>query len=198
MPTPDVDVDAILAVLDRHGVEYVVIGGFAAELYDVAIPPTRDIDITPSMELENLTRLADALVELDARFRVVDGPREGFEIPNGITAEWLASMITVTFTTSAGPFDVCLRPAGIEGFDHLILNRQTLSYGDWAVPVAGLEDVIMSKEALGREKDLLVIPALRAHLARRRRQLGIDEDVLQVPADFDEPLPQDVQGDFDR
>ncbi len=166
MPTPDVDVEAILATLDRHGVEYVVIGGFAAELYDVAIPPTRDVDITPSMAPENLTRLAVALVELDARFRVVDGPPEGVEIPNGITAGWLASMITVTFTTSAGPFDVCLRPAGTEGFDDLVRGRRSLRYGDREVPVASLEDVIRSKEAVGREKDLLVIPALRAHLSR--------------------------------
>ena len=72
MPTPDVDVDAILAALEWHGVEYVVIGGFAAELYDVAIPPTRDVDITPSMAPENLTALANALTALDARFRVVD------------------------------------------------------------------------------------------------------------------------------
>ena len=166
MPTPDVDVEAILVALDRHDVDYVVIGGFAAELYDVAIPPTRDIDITPSDTTENLQRLASALGDLDARLRVVDGPAEGFSIPGGVTAEWLASMLTVTFTTSAGPFDVCRRPTGTDGYDDLVEDQQTLSYGDRDVPVASLEDVIRSKEAAGREKDLLVIPALRAHLRR--------------------------------
>ena len=166
MPTPDVDVDAILAALEWHGVEYVVIGGFAAELYDVAIPPTRDVDITPSMAPENLTALANALTALDARFRVVDGPPEGVEIPNGITAEWLASMATMTFTTNAGPFDISLRPDGTDGFDDLVRGQRSLRYGDREVPVASLADVIRSKEAVGREKDLLVIPALRAHLSR--------------------------------
>lgn len=166
MPTPDVDVDAILDVLDRHGVEYVVIGGFAAELYDVAIPPTRDIDITPAVEPDNLARLADALNELDARFRVLDGPAEGLEIPGGVTAEWLAQMITITFTTRAGPFDICLRPDGTGGYGELVGGRRYLRYGDRQVSVASLEDVVMSKEAAGREKDLLVIPALRAHLMR--------------------------------
>lgn len=47
MPTPDVDVVAMVEVLLRHRVEFVVIGGFAVELYDVPVPPTRDIDITP-------------------------------------------------------------------------------------------------------------------------------------------------------
>lgn len=166
MPTPDVDVEAILAALDRHEVEYVVIGGFAAELHDVAIPPTRDIDITPSMAIDNLVRLADVLNELEARFRVLDGPPEGFEISGGVTAEWLARMITATFTTSAGPFDVCLRPEGTDGYDDLVEDQLSLRYGDREVPVASLEDVIRSKEAVGRQKDLLVIPALRAHLSR--------------------------------
>ena len=66
MPTPDVDVSAILSALEHHKVKYVVIGGFAAELHDVAISPTRDIDITPSVEGENLSRLAAALRDLDA------------------------------------------------------------------------------------------------------------------------------------
>jgi hypothetical protein len=198
MPTPDVDVVAILATLDRHTVDYVIIGGFAAELHDVAIPPTRDIDITPASDVENLRRLSEALNELDARFRVVDGPPEGVEIPDGITPEWLRSMITVALTTSAGPFDVCMRPDGTAGFDDLIQGRQWLAYGDSEVPVASLEDVIRSKEAVGRQKDLLVIPALRAHLARSRRQLGTDQGTLVVPVDFDEPLPDDVQDDFDR
>ena len=166
MPTPDVDVDAILETLDRHEIDYVVIGGFAAELYDVAIPPTRDIDITPAADTANLQRLSDALNELDARFRVVDGPPEGVEIPGGITPEWLSSMITIALTTKAGPFDVCMRPEGTSGFDDLVAESRRLAYGDREVPVASLGDVIRSKEATGREKDLLVLPALRAHLRR--------------------------------
>jgi hypothetical protein len=35
------------------------------------------------------------------------------------------------------------------------------------VPTAALEDVLRSKEASGRPKDLAVIPAIRAHLRRR-------------------------------
>jgi hypothetical protein len=197
MPTPDVDVDAILDALDRHDVEYVVIGGFAAELYDAAIPPTRDIDITPSLDPGNLARLANALNELDARYRVAGGPAEGVEIPGGVTVDRLESMMTATFTTSAGAFDICLRPAGINGFQDLASRRRTRPYGDRDVPVAALEDVIRSKEAAGREKDLLVLAALREHLARLHR-LGVEEGAFEVPDDFDDPLPEDVQDDFDR
>ncbi len=81
MPTPDVDVNTMLDVLNRNEVEYLIIGGFAVELHDVAVPPTRDVDVTPSVDVKNLERLATALAELDARFRVLDGPPEGARRP---------------------------------------------------------------------------------------------------------------------
>ncbi len=167
MPTPDVDVGAILDVLDRHEIDYIVIGGFAVELHDVAIPPTRDVDITPATSSANLRRLADAMYELNARFRVIAGPPEGVEIPNGITAEWLAEMVSIALVTDAGPLDINLLPDGTQGYDDLAKSRVELAFENRAVPVAALEDIIRSKEAAGREKDLLVIPALRAHLRRR-------------------------------
>ncbi|MCH7584357.1 MAG: hypothetical protein IH941_04265 [Acidobacteria bacterium] len=172
MPTSDVDVPAILDTLKRHEVAYVVIGGFAAELHDVAIPPTRAIDLTPSPAPKNLERLAAALRQLDARFRVPDGPPAGVDIPGGITAEWLTDLVTVTLTTTAGPLDIALRPDGTEGFDDLIRDHVVISYADRPVPVASLADVIRSKEAAGRAKDLLVIPALRAHLRRLKGRTG--------------------------
>ena len=166
MPTPDVDVDSILDTLDRFDVEYVVIGGFAVELYDVAVPPTRDVDITPSTAPSNLERLAAALDHLDARFRVYGGPPDGTAVPGGVTVEWLRTMVTITLTTTAGPLDISLMPDGTDGYEDLVRNRRMLLYGDRSVPVAGLADIIRSKEAAGREKDLRVIPALRAHLRR--------------------------------
>lgn len=157
----------MLETLDRYEVDYVVIGGFAIELHDVAIPPTRDVDITPSSSKSNLERLADALTELGARLRVPDGPPQGFEVPEGITPAWLGSMVTLTMVTDAGPLDVSLIPDGTEGYDDLVADRVEITFGDRVVPVASLEDVLRSKEAAGREKDFLVIPALRAHLRRQ-------------------------------
>lgn len=173
MPTDDVDVEAILATLDRHRVVYLVIGGFAAELHDVAIPPTRDVDITPANTKQNLDRLAAALRELGARFRVADGPPRGVEIPGGITTSWLREMVTITLVTTAGPFDINMIPDGTAGYDDLVKGHQRIRYGNRDVPVASLEDVIRSKEAAGRPKDLVTIPALRAHLRRTTpRQQG--------------------------
>lgn len=167
MPTADVDATTILDTLEQHNVRYVVIGGFAAELHQVAIPPTRDIDITPATTDDNLKKLAGALRDLNARFRVPDGPPEGVEIPGGITAAWLKDMVTITLSTDAGALDVALRPDGTAGYDDLHNSLTSAQHEGLDVPVASLADVIRSKEAAGREKDLLVLPALRAHLRRQ-------------------------------
>jgi predicted nucleotidyltransferase len=169
MPTADVDTARILSVLEEHNVQYVIIGGFAAELHRVAIAPTRDIDLTPAATDDNLARLAAALQDLNARFRVLDGPPEGVEIPGGITAGWLAEMVTVTLSTDAGALDIALRPDGTDGYDDLHDSLSIVDHEGYRVPVASLADVIRSKEAAGREKDLLVLPALKAHLRRSSR-----------------------------
>lgn len=169
MPTPDVDVAAILDALADNEVEYVVIGGFAAELHDVALPPTQDIDITPAVSPQNLERLAAALNELDARLRVPDDPA-GFPLPGGVTVELLSTMSVLTLITAAGPLDVSITPQGTDGYMDLRRAQVLLGYGERVVPVAALEDVIRSKEAAGREKDLKALPALQAHLAAVRRR----------------------------
>lgn len=168
MPTPDVDIGRILETLGRHRVRFVVIGGFAVELHDVAVPPTRDIDITPSDKAQNLERLARALQELDARFRVPGGSPGGEVIPGGMTREWLRENVSIALVTDAGPIDVNLRPDGTAGYDDLIASSVVIEFEGHAVTTASLEDVLRSKEASGRPKDLIVTPAIRDHLRRRR------------------------------
>ena len=158
----------MLAALDEHRVQYVVIGGFAVELHDVAVPPTRDVDITPARTGANLHRLAAALEELGARFRVPDEPAQGVAIPGGITAEWIPGMVTLSLVTDAGHLNVSLVLDSTTGYDDLAASRVEIPFGDRIVPVAALEDVIRSKEAAGRAKDIMVLPALRAHLRRQR------------------------------
>jgi len=166
MPTPDVDAAAILDALTRHGVHFVVIGGFAVELHDVAVPPTQDIDITPDTSVDNLQRLAAALNELNARLRVPDDP-DGLPVPGGITPELLGQMTAVTLVTDLGALDVSFSPSGTDGYRDLAQNVIQMEYLGQPVPVADLADVLRSKEAAGREKDLKTIPAIRAHLRRR-------------------------------
>jgi hypothetical protein len=43
----------IVEAFNCRDVEYVVVGGYAAELHAAAVPPTRDIDFTPGATEEN-------------------------------------------------------------------------------------------------------------------------------------------------
>ena len=60
------DIGLLLAALDAHGVRYVVTGSAAAMLHGVALV-AGDLDITPALDRENLTLLAAALADIDAR-----------------------------------------------------------------------------------------------------------------------------------
>jgi hypothetical protein len=155
----------LLEVLERHGVQYVVIGGLAAELRGSPYI-TRDVDVTPSRDRANLRKLAAALRELNAQLRV-PGVDEPVEFPlDEHSFDWGT---TWTFVTDHGYLDVSLVPDGTQGYDDLRrgATREQITE-TLQVDVASLADVIRSKEAAGREKDRAVLPILRQVLERSR------------------------------
>ena len=67
------DAPALLDVLERQQVQYVVVGGYAAELHG-SVRRTVDVDVVPRTTADNLERLASALRELQATIRTGDLP----------------------------------------------------------------------------------------------------------------------------
>ncbi|MBW8060784.1 MAG: hypothetical protein FVQ78_10840, partial [Solirubrobacterales bacterium] len=78
----------IFAVLQRHGVEYLTIGGVAVNVHG-HVRNTRDVDILLEWSAENMRRLAAALGDLDAKLFGVDAdlsdvdPRDPEDLLNG-------------------------------------------------------------------------------------------------------------------
>jgi hypothetical protein len=157
--------DRILQVLRQHEVTFVLIGGLAATAHGSPLV-TNDVDITPERSRENLERLSDALKELGARIRTSIEP-EG--LPFDHDADSLDRMEVLNLVTDAGDLDVSLIPTGTKGFGDL--ERQAVVMKPFGVltEVASLADVVRSKEAAGRLKDLAALPTLR-------RLLEADED----------------------
>lgn len=156
----------ILRVLAEHEVAYVLIGGLAATFHG---SPTRtgDADICPDPNLDNLRRLADALVDMDAGLRVESEPDP---IPFTCDAHFLAQMQVVNLRTRFGALDITRQPAGLRGYDELVEHAEAMDAGGVHVTVASLADVIRSKAAANRPKDHETLPALRAlqdEIARR-------------------------------
>ena len=164
------DAERLLDTLNRHGVRYVVIGGFAGVLHGLA-RATEDVDITPAGDDENLRRLGAALTELDALLV----PPDAAPIAWPWTPEAMRNFTTLTTRTSAGDFDICLRPSAPGGrtftYDELARSAVVIALPPDA-PVAALEDVIASKAAAGRVKDEAMLPELRDLLAHLRSTRG--------------------------
>ena len=72
-------------------------------------------------------------------------------------------------TTRYGNLDITARPSGTYGYDDLHRNADTQSVSTGLrIEVATLQDVIRSKSAAGRAKDLASLPGLHAALERER------------------------------
>lgn len=164
---PVLQAEELFACLDRHGVNYVLIGGLAAVLHGSPLP-TLDADICPSKDPDNLRRLAGALDELDARIRTPDAP-DGVRFPR--EAAFLAGVELLNLVTRAGDLDLSFTPAGTAGFADLQSGAQPMTIRGVTVAVASLEDVIRSKEAANRPKDRRMLPVLHQLLneVRQRR-----------------------------
>lgn len=161
----DAQIAAIAECLNRFGVEYVVVGGAAAQLHGAPVERTRDADIVPARAAGNLDRLAGALQELAARLWVGPAEPEGVEITfDRKTLGQIAGFLNLI--TRHGPLDITCRPDGTDGYPDLSRSAVMVRLLDIDVPVASLRDVIRSKEAAGRAKDLATLPALIAHLRR--------------------------------
>ena len=63
MSRPELAAEDILASLDRHGEEYVIIGAFAAIAQGAPIEATHDVAVTPWHNPGNLRQLSDACRE---------------------------------------------------------------------------------------------------------------------------------------
>jgi hypothetical protein len=157
-PPPRFDPYAALKALDSAGVTYVVIGAFARVIQG-AEEITRGIDIVPSTRPENIRRLDEALVELNARrddgreFRL-----EGHQLD-----------AVIPLRTSAGEMKVVFEPEGTQGYEDLRRAATREPLGQGVRPsVASLGDLARMLGARGREADLENLRMLRRLIALDR------------------------------
>ena len=144
-----VDWLTITECFDRHGVEYLIVGGVGAQLHG-ATRPTSDFDSLPKTSGENLDRLGIALRELGAYLRV-EGltDEEARALPVHLDGATLARMDISTWRTDAGDLDVLTaiptRDGGRSRYEDLLVRASSVDFGGVPVRVAALEDIIASK-----------------------------------------------------
>jgi hypothetical protein len=141
---------ALLAALQARGVSFVVIGAFARVIHGTG-EVTDGLDVTPSMREENLSRLAKALDDLDAR------RADGKELDLARVRNPL-----IELDTRAGELKLAPEPAGSRGYDDLRRHASREPLGRGVRPqVASPGDLARMLGALERENEIPILLHLR-------------------------------------
>lgn len=152
-PDTPLDAEHILAALAQNGVDYVIVGGIAAQAHG-HVRTTFDIDVFPRPEPDNLRRLAEALNELEAR--TLNEGSEGL----AIDAAMLPRATLWQFDTRHGAIDVLHDAPGAPAYDELRRRALEIELDGIRLSVAARDDLISMKRASGRPVDLEDLAAL--------------------------------------
>jgi hypothetical protein len=154
------DPRALIAALDRHRVDYILIGAVARVIHGNP-ELTDELDIVPSLKERNLQRLDNALAEL--------APTEGLNAGN--LTDPPEPVIRVA--TPHGRLSLVPEPAGTRGYDDLKRTASREHLGE------GLRSLIASTQDLGRMLNALSRPDDRAKLRSLRRveELGLGSGI---------------------
>jgi len=159
------DFYGLLKTLADFEVAFVLIGGFAVTLQGY-VRATKDVDVVPDPSAENLTRLWDALVSIDARPAEL-GDFKQVEMPVPFTPDGLAGGGgNWVLYTRLGRVDVMLHVEDADGeltFDELRESAERVELDEIGRPiwVASVEHLIAMKQRAGRDLDRIDITALR-------------------------------------
>ena len=146
----------ILETLAEFGVDFVVVGGVAVQAHGY-LRGTGDLDVVPRPTSLNLSRLAEALADLESEVWRADRP------VNVTDPNLLRRAPLVPLVTRFGRLDLLNieQTAGAPAsYDDLAARALIVQLGGREVAIAGIDDLIRMKRAAGREQDLADIAAL--------------------------------------
>jgi hypothetical protein len=135
-----------LVSFNKHGVEYVIVGGYALAFHG-APRYTGDLDIFVNASEDNAQRILNALSEFG--FGSVGLSLKDFTQPNRVIQLGYPPVRIDLVTSISGV-------SWVEAFQH----RVTGKYGDITVGYIGRKQFVINKRAVGRKKDLADLEAL--------------------------------------
>jgi hypothetical protein len=161
---PRLNADCILDALLAEDIQFVLIGGLAAQVHGSS-SLTLDVDICYGLDRRNLTKLARALEGMTAIRR---------DLPLGVSAPVderdLRGGDVFSMRTQFGDLDLLAHPDPGLDYEQLISRAIEAELLGYRVMVASLSDLMAMKRATGRPKDrieLEILGALREELDRR-------------------------------
>lgn len=150
----------LLHRLADAGVEFVVVGGYAAVIHGSAYV-TNDVDVCAVLSPDNVEKIRMALADLKPvhrRLSFLEIPPPGQPLHN------------LYLETEDGIIDILSSILGVGDFARLKKRAVEVSLFGRTCAVISLDDLIAAKEAVGREKNLLAVKELRAIAAKRAQK----------------------------
>lgn len=148
------------ALIEDHGVEFIIVGGFAVAAHGRP-RGTQGVDICPDPNPANLQHLADALQAMDSR--VLDIEELGGEHDVKPDLEGLSAGGNWRLATRHGQLDVMQYLSGLEhGYADLEPRAEERRFQGHTVRFCSYADLITMKEAAGRPQDLIDVQDLKA------------------------------------
>lgn len=134
--------------------EFLVVGGVSAVLQGAPIL-TQDLDVCYRRTRENVERLASALGSFAISLRTPQGP-----IPIRLDAQFLWNGCNFTLSADGEDLDLLGEMSGVGRYEDVVDDAPTIDLGALRFRVLSLTDLVATKRAAGRPKDLAVLPLL--------------------------------------
>lgn len=154
MTAEPVDLRGVLDSLHHHAVDFVLFGSTAMLFYGF-VRATEDVDLVVNPEAQNIRRVHDWLVSIDAHLALNParsfGPRERWAMLKGANA---------TVTSRLGRLDVVQRIEGMPGWPELIAESELYERDGVSVKVMNRKTLIALKRRRASALDLADIEAI--------------------------------------
>jgi hypothetical protein len=157
--------EPLIAALVDHEVVFLVVGGYAVAAHGFP-RATKDIDICPDPGEENLERLAEALVALEASPIGLDEFEGHFDLKPDLDGLRMGG--NWTLLTKHGRLDV-MQTFSFEGaadgqgdYHDLTPHAVERTFLGYRVSFCSYEDLLRMKQAAGRAQDKVDIESLKA------------------------------------
>ena len=146
----------LLELLLKNDIDFVLIGGFATLVHGSTLV-TQDLDICAAITEEQVTKLRQALRNLNPRHRMNSNFKPSFlEVPKDIEGTE-----NIYLETDLGILDILseAQPAGT--FAEIKIRAANISLYGYTCKVMSIDDLIRVKSVMKRPKDLQALQELQ-------------------------------------
>ena len=147
------DFRQLLERLADSGLDFVIVGGYAAVTHGSSLV-TRDLDICMVLSNDTVEKLRAVLAQWNPKHRMTPQSLSFLEFPKS------GPIQNLYLRTDVGVVDILSSVLGVGDFGELRKNAENFEINGRVYHVISLQDLIVAKEAMGREKDLLAVKEL--------------------------------------